>query len=64
MRVIVSPCVGLCRIDTETQRCEGCWRTLGEITRWISFSDVERAAVMGKLSQRQNARFDEWRAPD
>ncbi|MBA4047308.1 MAG: DUF1289 domain-containing protein [Sphingomonas sp.] len=49
---VASPCVKLCRIGAD-DRCEGCHRTIDEITRWGSESDAWRAAIMTELSSRQ-----------
>lgn len=45
----VSPCVKLCRIETETGICEGCGRSLDEIARWSQMSEAEREAVWVRL---------------
>ncbi|SDK36937.1 DUF1289 domain-containing protein [Billgrantia gudaonensis] len=47
---LASPCIQVCRIDSTTQRCEGCRRTLDEIARWRSMSETERAAVWARLA--------------
>jgi prolyl-tRNA editing enzyme YbaK/EbsC (Cys-tRNA(Pro) deacylase)/predicted Fe-S protein YdhL (DUF1289 family) len=31
---IPSPCISVCRINTASSLCEGCFRTLGEISAW------------------------------
>jgi hypothetical protein len=46
-----SPCVGICRID-ENGYCEGCLRTMNEISRWPLMSTHERAAVFELLDVR------------
>ncbi len=47
-----SPCINVCRIDSRSGYCEGCRRTVEEITRWPLASDAERAAVVAELSGR------------
>ncbi|WP_240455593.1 DUF1289 domain-containing protein [Halomonas faecis] len=47
---LASPCIQVCRIDSTTQHCEGCRRTLDEIARWRSMSETERAAVWARLA--------------
>ncbi|BEN31821.1 DUF1289 domain-containing protein [Serratia marcescens] len=47
-----SPCVSLCRIDDETQRCRGCWRTRAEIAAWPTASDAEKRAIWRRLELR------------
>jgi len=52
-RAIVSPCVNVCAIDPLSGLCAGCGRTLDEIARWCSMSDLERAAIMRELPARR-----------
>ncbi|MGN6621504.1 MAG: DUF1289 domain-containing protein [Sphingomonas sp.] len=54
-RVIETPCVNVCRIDTATRLCKGCARTADEIARWTSLSDSERRRVMADLPARPRA---------
>lgn len=51
---IASPCVNICRIDARG-RCEGCARTLDEIARWTSMTEMEREQVTGELAGRRSA---------
>lgn len=40
---VASPCISVCRISVETGLCEGCFRTLGEISAWSrSGPDAQR----------------------
>lgn len=55
--VIESPCISVCMINAEDERCYGCFRTLEEIAGWGSYSDLERANIMQQLDQRRVA-FD------
>ncbi len=32
-----SPCIRACTLDTDTDICLGCYRTLAEITAWSSY---------------------------
>jgi predicted Fe-S protein YdhL (DUF1289 family) len=49
---IDSPCIQVCILDPRSGLCRGCGRTLDEIARWTSFSDAERARVIGMLPAR------------
>jgi len=49
-----SPCVGICSIDGNGY-CEGCLRTMNEISRWPLMSTDERAAVFELLDSRARA---------
>lgn len=50
MTAISSPCVKLCQLDPVTRLCLGCGRSLDEIGRWSSLSEVERLAIMARLA--------------
>ena len=52
---VASPCINLCRIDPETQLCEGCFRTLEEIVAWGSANDASKHAVWQAIKRRQQA---------
>ncbi len=49
---VVSPCTNVCRIDRRSGFCEGCRRTVDEITRWPLASDAERRAILAELPAR------------
>ena len=47
-----SPCTNVCRIERRSGFCEGCRRTVDEITRWPLASEAERRAILAELPQR------------
>jgi len=47
-----SPCIGVCRL-TDNGLCEGCLRTVDEISAWASMDDAARQAVVSTLSTRR-----------
>lgn len=49
LTVVPSPCRRECRLDAQGILCLSCGRTLDEIARWGSMSDVERRAVRRRL---------------
>ena len=49
---VASPCTNVCRIDRRSGWCEGCRRTVDEITRWPLASDAERLAILAELPGR------------
>jgi len=49
---VPSPCVALCRIDATSGLCEGCARTLGEISDWLILEPAERFEVWDRVSER------------
>jgi len=48
-----SPCVSICRIDVDSGYCEGCFRTIGEISDWGGMTDERKRAVWQELRQRR-----------
>jgi len=60
MANVVSPCIGICRINIQSGLCEGCLRTRDEIAAWIDMRDDQRRQVVLVLEQRQvqSASFD------
>ncbi len=41
--IVPSPCISVCRISVDSGLCEGCFRTLGEISGWSrSGADAQR----------------------
>ncbi|WP_243450625.1 DUF1289 domain-containing protein [Sandarakinorhabdus glacialis] len=53
---LLSPCTNVCRIDPKSGLCEGCRRTVDEITRWPLASEDERAAILAELPSRPASR--------
>jgi predicted Fe-S protein YdhL (DUF1289 family) len=47
-----SPCTNVCRIERRTGLCEGCRRTVDEITRWPLASEAEQLAILAALPGR------------
>ncbi len=50
-----SPCIGICRVDSRTTFCEGCFRTIDEIAEWGAIDDARRRAIWIALKQRHAA---------
>ena len=47
-----SPCTNVCRIERRSGFCEGCRRTVDEITRWPLASEGEQLAILAALPGR------------
>ncbi len=43
-----SPCIGVCTTLYD-EICQGCGRTLNEVSNWVFFSDAEKAAVWERI---------------
>ena len=52
---LISPCAGVCILNTETKFCLGCYRTINEITRWQDMSADDQHLVMTELAKRRVA---------
>ncbi len=54
---VASPCVNICTLDPRTGWCQGCARTMDEISRWPHASEEERRAILARLpARRERAR--------
>jgi predicted Fe-S protein YdhL (DUF1289 family) len=51
---VVSPCVKLCKIDASTSLCQGCLRTLEEITLWSKANSETKLAIWKKIEVRKS----------
>lgn len=49
---VPSPCVSVCRMSPDTGWCEGCFRTLAEITAWSRAADADKRRVWALVAQR------------
>ncbi len=52
---LVSPCAGVCILNTETKLCLGCYRTIDEIAHWQDMSAENQHRVMAELAERRAA---------
>ena len=50
---VLSPCTNVCRMDTRTGWCEGCWRTIDEIAAWAALDEDARRAVLARVAARR-----------
>lgn len=48
-----SPCINVCRMNAASGLCEGCLRTLDEITCWSICEDDEKRAVLAQIPARR-----------
>jgi len=51
-----SPCISVCRMTEKTGLCEGCFRTLDEITGWGHRTPEAKRDVWLQIAQRLQAR--------
>ena len=53
---VASPCVTICQIDSTTNLCVGCSRSVGEVTDWSLLTAEEKRGVLAELRTRPPAR--------
>ena len=53
-RAVLSPCIGVCMLDDEGL-CMGCYRSSGEIARWLQMGDDERLHLMETVLPQREA---------
>ncbi|MFY9511417.1 MAG: DUF1289 domain-containing protein [Rubrivivax sp.] len=53
MSPVPSPCTSICRMDEAAGVCEGCLRTIDEISVWSLLDDNEKRALLVELSKRR-----------
>jgi len=51
--VPASPCIGVCQLRRGTDLCEGCLRTLTEITEWGSATAERRREIVAAADKRR-----------
>ncbi len=49
---IPSPCISVCRIQPESGLCEGCFRTIPEITAWSRADEADKRQIWRVIAQR------------
>lgn len=52
-RRVMSPCIGICKLDQKSGLCIGCKRTIEEIGRWAMLDDPARQAIVDQLPTRK-----------
>ena len=50
---INSPCLGICKLDTNRQNCISCLRTIYEIKNWLNFSSKQKKKIIKNLKRRK-----------
>lgn len=59
---ISSPCINICRMNPRTGLCEGCYRSIDEITVWAGACDRIKRGILDKVELRRAAAEREKRA--
>ena len=54
MNNVKSPCNKICEMDYNTGFCEGCNRTIEEISKWSSMTELEKLRVLEEIQVRKD----------
>jgi uncharacterized protein len=49
---VPSPCINVCKMNPDTQWCDGCLRTIDEIRAWSKLDDDSKRAIWAELDLR------------
>jgi len=49
---IISPCIGVCKLDIDRNICLGCLRTAEEIANWPQLDNEKAMQIMGQIKDR------------
>ena len=52
---VPSPCINLCRMSPQSGFCEGCLRSIAEITEWGRADDGRKRAILLEVARRKAA---------
>jgi len=52
---VPSPCINVCKMDSHTGWCEGCFRTIDEIACWSGATREDKLAVLARLAARKQS---------
>jgi predicted Fe-S protein YdhL (DUF1289 family) len=52
---VPSPCIDVCRMDARSGLCDGCLRTIDEITVWSRLADADKRLVWARIEHRREA---------
>lgn len=50
---VPSPCIDVCKMDPETDLCQGCLRTRAEIKAWKTLDDGAKRRLLAELATRK-----------
>ena len=50
---VLTPCLGICRINRRSQLCEGCCRSAVEVAEWLFYSNEQKREIMEQLVDRE-----------
>lgn len=55
---VPSPCISVCRMDSGSGLCQGCWRDIDEIIGWGRMGEGDKREVWRSIILRMAAQID------
>ena len=52
-KAAISPCINVCTLDAANGFCQGCFRSLDEISFWSRASNDERLNILEAVARRR-----------
>lgn len=49
----ISPCIAVCVLDPASGYCRGCFRTIAEISAWVSLDAEAKQRILAELPERR-----------
>ena len=49
---VITPCIGICRINEHTNLCEGCRRSMTEVAEWLYYDDDKKRRIIDDAARR------------
>lgn len=49
---VITPCIGICRINKHTSLCEGCRRSMTEVAEWLYYDDDKKRRIIDEAARR------------
>ena len=59
LSTVKSPCTSVCQMHEPTGWCQGCARTIPEITGWACADDTSRLLVLARLPERRSVLIEQ-----
>ena len=50
---VKSPCIEVCKFDSNTGLCVGCFRTVNEVREWNKMNDYRRHQIINDRARRE-----------
>jgi predicted Fe-S protein YdhL (DUF1289 family) len=60
---LISPCIAVCVLDPADGYCRGCFRTIAEISAWLTLDAAAKHRLLAELGRRRERKSAVKSAP-